>query len=206
MELINSNNRKPFSKQDYDKYNTMAFRLLQEDFPDFYIDQPPENYGIDTFGYSSKEAFEAGADPLFAIELEVKRSGGWGRGDYPYPTVHFLARKAKNRVQDCIPFFVQYNQDGSNALAIPYPHIFSYPLCQMHGAKTDDGKGVTQSDDYYYDVAKSACTFGREHLQDAVINYYARILNLSPTAIKSLPESTMTRGNRIYASMIGLAA
>lgn len=206
MNLINSDNRKPFSKADYDKYNSMAFKLLQQDLPDFYVNMPAENYGIDTFVYPSETLFNAGADPLFAVELEVKRSGGWGIGEYPYPSVHFLARKAKNRVQSCIPFFVQYNQDGSNALVIPYPHIFSYPLCQMHGARTDDGKCKTTSDDYYYDVAKEACTFGRDKLQEAIINYYAKMLQISPHAVTTLPESLIAKGNHIYTSMIGLQA
>lgn len=206
MNLINRDSRKPFSQADYDKYNTMAFQLLKEDLPDFYVDQPKENYGIDTFVYPSEHLFKAGADPLFAVELEVKRSGGWGTGEYPYPTIHFLARKAKNRVQDCIPFFVQYNQDGSNALVIPYPHIFSYPLKQMHSAKTDDGVNLMTSDDYYYDIGKEACTFGRKNLQQAVIDYYAKLLQVSQNAVTALPESMMTRANKIYTAMIGLKA
>lgn len=206
MKLITQANRKPFSKKDYDKYNDLAFQLVQKDMPDFYIYQPPENYGIDTFGYSSQEAFELGAAPLFAIELEVKRSGCWGTGEYPYPTVHFLARKAKNRAQNCIPFFVQYNQEGSNGLIIPYSHIFSYPLCQMQEAKTNDGTGVMLSNDCYYDIAKSACVFGRENLQQAIIDYYANLLDVNPTMITKLPETLMAKGNRIYTSMIGIAA
>lgn len=205
MNLIDTG-RKPFSKADYDRYNTMAFQLLKEDFPDFHVDMPPEHYGIDTFVYPSKELFDAGAEPLFAVELEVKCSGGWGAREYPYPTVHFLARKAKNRIQNCIPFFVQYNQDGSNGLILPYPRIFSYPLQQMQDAKTNDGQHTMVSNDYYYDVSKEACVFGRSNLQQAVIDYYAKMLQVSPHAVAALPESLMAKGNRVYASMIGCLA
>ena len=206
MRLINKSNRKPFSEADYARYNTMAYQLIQEDMPDFYIHQPAENYGIDTFGYSSREAAEAGAEPLFAIELEVKRSGNWGAGEYPYDSIHFLARKGKNLAQPCIPFFVQYNAAGTNALVIPYPRIFTYPLGQMHGARSDDGKQVTHSDDYYYDVAKSAAVFGREHIQEGILGYYASLLNVDPAIIQRLPESMMAKGNRIYTVMIGQKA
>lgn len=195
--LINSSNRKPFSKAEYDKFNSMAFERLKEDFPDFYIDQPPENYGIDTFAYESEEAYKRGDAPLFAIELEAKKSGGWGKGPYPYSTVHFLARKAKNWSQPCVPFWVQYNAEGTNALVVPYPYIFNYPLKQMFGAKSYDTTGkFVQSNDFYYDIPLEACAFGRKNLQAAVMRYFSVIAGTFATA------DVMAKVNEIYRNMI----
>lgn len=199
--LLNKSSRKPFSKSEYDKFNSMAFDKLKEDLPGFYIDQPEENYGIDTFAYQSEIAFKRGDAPLFAIELEAKKSGGWGEGDYPYPTVHFLARKAKNRVQDCVPFWVQYNEDGSNALVLPISYVFSYPLKQMWGAKSFNGDGsMVKSNDYYYDIALDACSFQRGKIQDAILEYYRAVANKPEVTIEDMREV-----NRIYRTMIAPA-
>lgn len=37
--ILDKSSRKPFSKAEYDKFNTMAFEKLKEDMPDFYIFQ-----------------------------------------------------------------------------------------------------------------------------------------------------------------------
>lgn len=201
--ILNKSSRKPFSKSEYDKFNNMAFEKLKEDMPDFYIFQPEENYGIDTFAYASQKDYKIGEPPLFAIELEAKKSGGWGMGEYPYPTVHFLARKAHLINQPCVPFWVQYNEDGTNALILPLPFIFNYPIKQMFGAKSCDSAGhKLTSNDYYYDVALDACTFGRDKLQDAAINYFASILAVAPQAIKAMPSTLMERGNKSYRALI----
>lgn len=200
--ILNKSSRKPFSKAEYDRFNTMAFEKLKEDMPGFYIFQPEEDYGIDTFAYASKEAFDMGEDPLFAIELEAKKSGGW-TGEYPYPTVHFLARKAHLVNQSCVPFWVQYNEHGTNALILPLPFVFNYPIKQIFGAKSSDAAGhELTSNDYYYDVAIDACTFGRDKLQDAVIDYFASILSVAPQAIKAMPSTLMGKGNKAYRALI----
>lgn len=143
-----------------------------------------------------------GEDPLFAIELEAKKSGGW-TGEYPYPTVHFLARKAHLVNQSCVPFWVQYNEHGTNALILPLPFVFNYPIKQIFGAKSSDAAGhELTSNDYYYDVAIDACTFGRDKLQDAVIDYFASILSVAPQAIKAMPSTLMGKGNKAYRALI----
>lgn len=201
--IINKASRKPFSKSEYDKYNNMAYEKLREDMPMFYIHRPEEDYGIDTFAYASEADFKIGEPPLFAIELEAKKSGGWGEGEYPFPTVHFLARKAHLINQPCVPFWVQYNQDGTNGLILPMPFVFNYPIKQMFGAKSSDDVGHTvKSNDYYYDIGIEACTFGRKNLQGAVIDYFAKMLAVSPQAVKSLPATLMERGNNIYKAII----
>lgn len=203
MNLINKTNTKPFSQAEYNRYNAFAVELLQKDLPMFYVHKPQENFGIDTFVYVSEKLFDAGDAPLFAVELEVKKSGNWGEEQYPYSTVHFLARKTKYLAQPCIPFFVQYNAAGTNALLLPYSFVPTYPLKQLHGATSSDG---TKSDDYVYDVPLEACTFGRENLQSGIIQYYANMLGVARQSVEALPGTMMRRGNRIYHAMFKISA
>lgn len=203
MNLINKSNAKPFSKSEYDQCNDFAVTLLQKDLPRFYVHKPPENYGIDTFVYASRELFEMGDAPLFSVELEVKKSGHWGEGSYPFSTVHFLARKARLLNSRCVPFFVQYNENGTNALLLPCSYITGCTLKQMFGATSSDG---TRSNDYYYDVPLEACVFGRQNLQDGILQYFANILDVAKQAVEAVPSAMMSRGNRIYNAMINIPA
>ena len=70
--ILGKSSRKPFSKAEYDKFNTMAFEKRKEDMPDFYIFQPEEDYGIDTFAYASKEAFDMGRTRCLPLNLKSR--------------------------------------------------------------------------------------------------------------------------------------
>lgn len=101
---------KPFSKELYDR-DDAAKEFVIDYFTirhGFKVYVNPDQYGIDLIVENERGIFE--------LEVEVKHN--WKGRNFPYPTIHFAARKLKFAVNPENVSFIMLNDDWSYGLLI----------------------------------------------------------------------------------------
>lgn len=101
---------KPFSKELYDK-DDAAKNFVIDFFTQrygFLVYVNPDQYGIDLIVENERGRFE--------LEVEVKHN--WKGKRFPFPTIHFAARKLKFAENPENVSFIMLNDDWSYGLLI----------------------------------------------------------------------------------------
>lgn len=155
--------RKPFSENDY-TCNGKAFQYLQRDLAahancagvHYFPVLRPEDYDIDVAVYASEQDYKAGKDPIAFIELEVKESRfrKWLKGQFPFPDIHFLYRKTGEIQQTALPFWICYNEDGTDCAIAEMESFMSFPIA----------RNTSPAKDFVYTLPKELFVFGPENI------------------------------------------
>lgn len=191
--------RKPFSGNDYQNAKK-AFQFLKRDFEAaeifgwhrYYPVLLPEDYDIDVAVYLDQRAYEEKEDPIFFIELEIKTETccKWTPGHYPFPDIHFLYRKAHLTFQNKVPFWVMYNEAGTDCCIVNMEAIASYPIAQ-NSSKTED---------LIYLLPPQLCQFGTQNLIQYIEEYYGGQIDVSLEYVWGNQEEVFQTVNVAYAA------
>lgn len=196
MVFLVDRSRKQFSKKDH-AAASKAFSFLQRDMGcqptayghPYYPVLRKEDFGIDVAVYKNEAEYRIGSIPLFYIELEVKeKAAGWTPGHYPFPDIHFLARKAHLLYCNAVPFWVCYNHDGTDCVTVPMEIIQAFPLAQNSSIYHD----------LVYLLPIEACTFGCGNIVKTIESYYKGQLGISQACLTCYPDHKFGLVNRSY--------
>ena len=125
---------KPFSQELYDR-DDAAKEFVIDFFRTRYgwvVYVNPDQYGIDLIVENERGRFE--------LEVEVKHN--WKGRRFPYPTIHFAARKLKFAQNPINVNFIMLNDDWTYGLVIDGETFASSPIISKNTIYTKNEKFV----------------------------------------------------------------
>jgi len=139
-----------FSQHDYDSDDAWGKSIVARHIKALGLEviTPKDKYAIDM------AARKRETNKIVRYEVEVKHGYPWtNRGDFPFPTVSFLARKAKYSTTE---FWYCIVCKETQALIVAHSSVIFKP---EHKVVKNVNKRTRQGTDTFYEVSVDQCLF-----------------------------------------------